>query len=143
MSAPVLVAADPAAFIVRYLAQHPVLLEALGGPGRVGPRNRPPYPRVVVTDQPGGQIRPTVWAIDTEYLFEIMGDPDGSQGRQQLRAIMLTVEGLMAELPAAAREPGDPVVTAVSFYGSGGFTETADRQKRYIATATVTSHPGP
>lgn len=138
----VLVAADPAALIARYLSTHPVLLEALGGSDRVGPRNRPPYPRVVITDQPGGTIRPTVWSIDTEYLIEVFGDPDGSHGKQQLRTIMLTVEGLLAELPNAPRAGGDPVVTSVAFFGSGGYTETADRQKRYIATVTVTSHPG-
>jgi hypothetical protein len=139
----ILRAADPSALLLRTLSGDSGLRAALGGADRVGGSNAPPYPRLLVTDQPGGAIGPSQWRVTTEYLLELFGDPDGTMGRARLRVIMLTALGVAATLPYAATRPGDPVVTDVTFLGSGGYSPAATGQKRYIAQVTVMSHPDP
>lgn len=140
-SAAVLRAADPSALLMRTLRQDAVLQVALGAPGLVGGSNAPPYPRLLATDQPGGLIRPSAWLVTTEYLLEVYGDPDGTQGRAFLRPIMLAAIGVLLDLPYAPTLPGEPVVTQVEAFGTGGYSPVATGQKRYIGTVTVTSHP--
>lgn len=143
MSVQPLVGADPLRRAVGHLSRSPVVAGALGGPGRVGGTNAPPYPRLLVTDPPGGDLRSGRWLTATSVQLELYGDPDATQTRDQLRRAMLTVLAELVRLPEAPPGPGEPVITAVTLDGGVGFSATATRQKRYLAGATIWAHPSP
>jgi hypothetical protein len=130
--------ADPMPRVLSWLSGHPVLADALGGTGRVGAFNEPPYPRLRITD-PGGDDRDLRWLISTEVLIEAYGDLDGSPGKAALRRILYLALGALAELP---EQPGSPVITAVRSSRAGGWVPEPNGQPRYLGSVRVFSHPG-
>jgi hypothetical protein len=133
--------ADPLPVVLAWLDGHPALVEALGGTGRVGPVNEPPYPRLRVTDPPGGDDRDLRWLISTEVLLEAYGDLDGSPGKAALRRILYLAVGVLAELPGQPYQPGQPVITDVRSSRAGGWVPEPTGQPRYLGSVRVFSHP--
>lgn len=132
--------ADPLPRVLDWLRGHPQVTAALGGAGRVGLYNEPPYPRLRVTDPPGAAARPLRWLTATSLQLEAYGDLGGDPGKDALRACLWTALGALAELPDQPAGDGQPVITAVTLDGSGWVPEPTG-QPRYLATVTVLTHP--
>lgn len=143
MAASDLVYADPLPRIVAWLGAHPVVTAALGGAGRVGADNRPPYPRVRVIDPPGGDDRGLRWHIARYVQVEVYGDLDGAPGKAALRDITYTVLGALAELPDQPVPPEGPVITSVESAQAAGWSPEPTGQPRYVAGVLVGAHPLP
>lgn len=139
MGEPVPVLADPMPRVLSWLSASAELADALGGAGRVGPRNEPPFPRLRVLDVPGGDDRDGVWLAATRVQVEAYGDLDGSPGKAELRRILYLAIGVLAQLPD--QPGGDPVITAVRSAQAGGWSPEPTGQPRYVASVTVWAHP--
>lgn len=136
-----LTAADPAAIGIAHLLADPAVTVALGGPGRVGSRNSPPFPRLRVLDVPGGDDRALRWLISAPLQVEAYGDQDGLPGKAALRRILYVALQSLERLPRVPVGPYDPVVTAVQSRGGGGWSPEPSGQPRYVATVLLTLHP--
>lgn len=134
------VLADPVPRVLAWLEEHPQMVAALGGAGRVGARNEPPYPRLRVLDVPGGDDRDLRWLSATQMQIEAWGDMDGSPGKAELRRILYLALGVLTELP---EQDGDPVITAVTSAQAGGWSPDPSGQPRYVAAVRVWAHPRP
>jgi hypothetical protein len=134
-----LAAADPLPRILAWLAAHPVLAGELGGPGRAGALNEPPYPRLRVNHQ-GGDDRDLRWLIAPEYQIEALDDLDGTTGRARLHRLTYLALGALAELPDQPVPPGGPVITSVTSIRGAGWLPLPTGQGRYLAVVRVHSH---
>lgn len=137
-----IVRADPLPRVIQWLSGHAAVVAALGGPDRVGARNVPPYPRLIVTDPPGGDDRYMRWLMSKAVQIEAVGDLDGTPGKAALNTALYTALGVLAELPEEEAPPGGPVVTAVRSAVAGGWSPLPSGQPRYVATVQVFAHPG-
>ena len=135
-----LAAADPLPRVARWLSDHPAVVEALGGPGRVGADNAPPYPRLRLLDTPGGDDRDLRWLTVVSLQVEALGDLDGAPGKEALRRALYTALGALAELPNVPCPPGLPVITAVRSARAGGWVPEPSGQPRYVAEVRVYVH---
>lgn len=136
-----LAAADPLAAARTWLLSHPAVTAALGGPDRVGRRNEPPYPRIVLTDTPGGADRDLRWLVAPELAVHALGDVDGTPGPAALRRILYITLVALTELPDHAPAPGAPVVTSVVSTSAVGWTPEPTGQPKYSAAVRLYMHP--
>lgn len=135
--------ADPVAVARAWLLSRQAVTTALGGADRVLADNEPPYPCVVLTDPPGND-RDLRHLIAPMLQIEVMGDMDGSPGKPALREILYTVlEELVVLAESEQTDPAQPVVTAVTSTGGGGWVPMPTGQPRYIATVQMHMHPAP
>lgn len=141
MPADRLAGADPLPLVISWLTAHPLVSAELGGPGRVGPYNEPPYPRLRVLDVGGGSDRDLLWLIATGIQLEAYGDLSGAPGKAALRRVLYTALGALRELPDQPAEAGQPVVTAVRSATPGTWSPEPSGQPRYLASVTVYCHP--
>lgn len=138
---PDLVDADPAGFLIAYLANNSVVTEALGGPGRVGLKNKPPYPRLGIADTPGGSDLDFRWLSAPELTLKLWGDLDGSPGKAQLRRILFTIVQVIRDIPDQPSVPGQPVITAVRSNGAFGWLPEPTGQPKYEGRIQLFMHP--
>ena len=137
---------DVVALSRRFLAAHPGVTEALGGEGRVASLNEPPYPRVRLTDPPGDD-RDLTHLIAPLLQVEVLGDPGLTGQKPELRRAMYRVLQALRDLPEQqalgewTREAGEPVCTAVTSTGGGGYVPEPTGQPKYIATVRLYVHP--
>lgn len=136
-----IVRADPLPRVLTWLGGHAAVLAALGGTGRVGARNEPPYPRLIITDPPGGDDRQLLWLMSKAVQVEAVGDLDGTPGKAALSALLYTALGALVELPDQPTPPDGPVITAVRSAVAGGWSPLPTGQPRYVATLQVFAHP--
>ncbi|MFD9947705.1 hypothetical protein ACFWYW_46435 [Nonomuraea sp. NPDC059023] len=135
--------ADPLPPVIAHLTGHPAVTAALGGPGRVGDGNDPPYPRLRVTDPPGGRENLRTRVVGQRIQIEALGTLDGpALGKKALRDILYTALQALLELPEAPAGTGQTVITEVESAAGGGYVPLADGRPRYVAVVTVTAHPG-
>lgn len=132
---------DPVAIARAPLLASERLEAALGGGGRVGPYNEPPYPCIRLTDPPGDD-RDMRHLIAPLVQVEVYGDPDGSPGKPALRRILYIALQVLKTLPEQDYQRGEPVVTQVTSSGGGGWSPEPTGQPRYIATVRLHMHPG-
>ncbi|MFB8235532.1 hypothetical protein ACFC58_03180 [Kitasatospora purpeofusca] len=133
---------DAELLVTDWLTGHPELTDVLGGTGRVGARNTPPYPRIRVTQIPGGSAPGWRWLGTFHIQIEALGDLDRSVGRPALRRAFATAVKALHQLPVRPPEPGQPVVTAVQALSSGGWLPEPTGQGRYVVVVALTAHPG-
>lgn len=132
---------DPFPTVITHLGNHVVVTENLGGPGRVGDANKPPYPRIRVSDPPGGRENLQSWVIGVPVRLEALGTLDGpTVGKAQLRRILYVALGALTELPDVPVEDGQVIITDVGSSIAGGYVPLADGRPRYVATVMVTAH---
>ena len=137
---------DVVALARRYLAAHPGVTEALGGEGRVASLNEPPYPRIRLNDPPGDD-RLMQHLIAPLLQIDLLGDPGLTGQKPSLRRAMYTVLQALRELPEKQalgqweRIAGEPVVTAVTSTGGGGYVPEPTGQPKYVATVRLYVHP--
>ncbi|MGA4995951.1 hypothetical protein [Nonomuraea bangladeshensis] len=130
--------ADPLPVVLAWLGAHPVVLAELG-PDRVGGHSVPPYPRLRVTDVPGGSENFDTGRVSMRVQVEALGEMGGSKAA--LRRLLYLALGALAELPAADPAPAGPVIGSVGPAQGGGFLPEADKRPRYVATVTVRCRP--
>ena len=137
---------DVVALVLRYLAAHPGVTEALGGEGRVASLNEPPYPRVRLGDPPGSD-RGLTHLIAPLVQIEVLGDPGVTGQKPMLRRALYRVLQVLNGLPEAQatgeweRIDGEPVCTFVESTGGGGYVPEPPNQPRYLATVRLYVHP--
>lgn len=135
--------ADPIPRIIGWLNTHSFVLSEIGGPGRVGPDNVPPYPRLRVLEVPGGDDRDLRWLLATAVQIEAYGDLSGAPGKAALRRLLYVALRAVAEIPDQAAPVGGPVITAVSSASAGSWSPEPSGQPRYVASVLVHVHPTP
>jgi hypothetical protein len=135
-----LVALDALSVVRAHLIADPDVLAALGGPDRVGGRNAPPFPRVLLTDPPGGDDRGHVHLVERVVQIATLGDPADEIAKADLAQIHRTVVASVYALPTVTPSPGTPVVTWVRGSG-GGFSPEPTGQRRYLSTLVLSMHP--
>lgn len=141
-----LVDTDVLALTRRYLLSLPSVTEVLGGEGRVGPRNEPPYPMLRLTDPPGDD-RSLNHLIAPLVQFEMYGDPAATGQKPMLRKALYRVLQEMGRLPERQalgefeHREHEPWVTNVGSTGGGGYVPEPTGQPRYIATLRLHVHP--
>lgn len=133
--------ADPLPRIISWLSTHSALAAELGGAGRVGLYNEPPFPRLRVIDVPGGNDRYLTWLIAVNIQIEVFGDLSGTPGKAALRRALYVALGALMELPEQDIPPGAPVITAIRSQGGGVWAPEPSGQPRYIASTLVYAHP--
>jgi hypothetical protein len=136
---PSLSLADGLAVAAAWLAAHPDVIAALGGPGRVSGVVGPLYPCVRITGGPGSD-RDLRWVKDDLVTVEVWGDPDGTPGPAALKRVMYRVLEALTELPARPVTPGDAIVTAVVSVNPAQ-PVPVDGQPRWTAAVLLTVHP--
>ncbi|WP_370419012.1 hypothetical protein AB8O64_11195 [Streptomyces sp. QH1-20] len=133
--------ADPVATVLSWLAEHPKVAMALGGPNRVSGILEAPWPHLRVTAGAGGDLRNLSWAIEPEVALEIYGDPGGWPGPAALRRALLMCAVATAELTDAPEDPMRPVVSRVRPSGMLIDSPLATGQPRHILGLLVTLRP--
>ncbi|NEA53595.1 hypothetical protein G3I60_05340 [Streptomyces sp. SID13666] len=133
--------ADPVSAVLSWLAGHPKVADALGGPGRVSGVAEAPWPHLIVTHGPGGDLRDLTWATAPQVSLEIHGDPGGWPGRAELRRIILTCALAARELVDADPQPAGPVISGVLPTGQLIWSPLVDGQPRWLLGLSVTLHP--
>ncbi|MFI8265270.1 hypothetical protein [Streptomyces sp. NPDC085665] len=133
--------ADPVAAVLAWLAEHPKVAEALGGPGRVSGVREAPWPHLRVTPGFGGDLRTLEWATEPEVALEVYGDPSGWPGPAALRRIALVCALAAKELVDEPSKTGHSVVSSVRPSGVLIDSPLADGQPRHIFSLLITVHP--
>lgn len=144
-----LAAADPVAVVVARLRRPGdtrVRAELGVGPDDdlgpcIGARNVPPYPRLIVSDPPGGSNRGLRWLMSPVVQIEAVGDLDGRPGKAALRRLLFVALQDIKGIPDEATPPGEPVVTEVTSDGSAGDVPLPNGQPRYLSSVNVHLHP--
>ncbi|MFI6447815.1 hypothetical protein [Kitasatospora sp. NPDC050543] len=132
---------DAELLVVDWLSNHEAMTGVLGGKGRVGARNAPPYPRIRITQIPGGAAAGWRWLGTFHIQVEALGDLDRSTGRPALRLAFSTAVKALHELTVRPALPGQPVVTAVQALSTGGWLPEPTGQGRYLGVVALTAHP--
>jgi hypothetical protein len=101
----------------------------------------PPYPRLIISDPPGGSNRGLRWLMSPSVQVEAVGDLDGRPGEAALRRLLFVALADLAAIPDDPTAPGEPVVTAVTADGSAGKVPLPNGQPRYLSTVGVYLHP--
>ncbi|OEJ21115.1 hypothetical protein [Streptomyces subrutilus] len=133
--------ADPVSELLAWLQQSTGVADALGGPGRVSGIPEAPWPHLVVTHGPGGDLRDLTWATSPEVTLELHGDPGGWPGRAELRRILLLCATAAKKVVEAPHVPGLPVISGIAPSGTLIWSPLVDGQPRWILTLAVTIHP--
>ncbi|MFF4777523.1 hypothetical protein ACFY05_32170 [Microtetraspora fusca] len=142
MAADDLARADPLPRVITWLGAHPLMVAELGGVDRVGLVNKPPYPRIRITDPPGDD-RDLRWLLAPVVQIEAYGDLDGSPGKAQLRWLLYLALGVLKELPEQETPAAGPVITEVESLLGGSWQPEPNGQPRYLAQVRVYCHPVP
>ncbi len=132
--------ADPVGRIVSWLKGHPSVLAVVGSADRIGSDNRPPYPRVRITDPPGGDDRLFRRLVTTVVQVDVYGDLDGTLAKGDLKQVCYIVLSALAELPDQPVPSGAPVITHVESLLGAGWQPEPTGQGRYISQVRVYSH---
>ncbi|MER7937939.1 MULTISPECIES: hypothetical protein [unclassified Streptomyces] len=132
---------DPVAALLAWLSAHPVVTEALGGPGRVSGEMEPPWPHLRVTAGPGADLRDMTWLTEPDVSLELIGDPSGWPGPAAMRRTLLVCALAAKELVDTPHEPGQPVVAHIRPSGALIESPLANGQPRWMFGLIVSIHP--
>ncbi|MFK0279550.1 hypothetical protein ACIQVL_03615 [Streptomyces sp. NPDC090499] len=141
MSELTLADADPVSAILAWLQEHPEAADALGGPGRVSGIAEAPWPHLLISHGPGGDLRDLLWAIAPEVTLEVYGDPGGWPGQAELRRILMRCAKAAQDLVEAPHVPGRPVISGIKPSGLLVWSPLVDGQPRWLMNLSVTLHP--
>lgn len=130
---PDLTDADPVEVAVQWLAAHPAVLDALGGPEHVTGIPEAPWPHVVVSEGVNGVIRESWHSGEFEVELAVLGHPTGAPGQAALWRIAMKVLKALSELPEQqVPEPGVPVVSIARPSGVFAWSPMTNGQPRYV-----------
>ncbi|MCC9309143.1 hypothetical protein LN042_18990 [Kitasatospora sp. RB6PN24] len=132
---------DAELLAVNWLSAHEELTAVLGGQGRVGARNTPPYPRIRLAQIPGGSVPGWRWLGTFHLQVEALGELDRTTPRPLLHTAFSTAVKALHQLPCRPPAAGQPVVTAVQALSAGGWLPEPTGQGRYLGLVALTAHP--
>ncbi|MER7759469.1 hypothetical protein [Streptomyces sp. NPDC097619] len=135
--------ADPVAAVLSWLAGHPRVEEALGGPGRVSGAREAPWPHLRVALGPGGSLGDLTWLTEPEITLEVYGDPGGWPGPAALTRILKICAVAASELSTTTRSDGQAVVSGVRPSGVLLESPLETGQPRWVMGLLVSLHPNP
>ncbi|MEQ7008468.1 hypothetical protein ABN028_20040 [Actinopolymorpha sp. B17G11] len=139
MAPGVLADADAVALALAWLQGNPTLAGEFGGVSGV---MEAPWPRLVVTTGPGGDLGDMRWNTRQEVTLEVYGDPDGRPGKAALWRLTMLAASALVELADRGDAPaGVPVVSAVDPNGTLAWSPLANGQHRWIVSCFLTLHP--
>lgn len=127
---------------IAFLSGRARLTAEIGGAGRVGGLNVPPYPRLPVRQLPGGSDGgELLWLRIAELQLEAVGDLSGAPGSAQLERILVVAIEELQEIVHRTPGPGLAVVTAVR-PGAGAYPlDLPNNQPRWVASRLLYYHP--
>lgn len=132
--------ADPVAEVLRAYKADP---SAVGVPDEthISGQIEGPWPHIVVSPGPGGDLRDALAVIEPDVLVEVIGPADGSIGSAALWRIAMRCITTAKRLEQDVTEPGRPVISQVRF--TGGLTKQplSSGQVRYQANLSVAISP--
>ncbi|MGC4950901.1 hypothetical protein ACLQ2N_32515 [Streptomyces sp. DT224] len=135
--------ADEVAAVLAWLAEHPKVTAALGGPGHVSGTREAPWPHLRVAAGPGGDLGTLTWRTEPEVTLELFGDPGGWPGPAALSRLLKLCALAAAELPGAPPVPGQPIISGVRPSGVLLESPLETGQPRWLMGLLVTQHPNP
>ncbi|MEU1221242.1 hypothetical protein [Streptomyces microflavus] len=135
--------ADPVAAVLAWLAEHPKVEEALGGPGRVSGAREAPWPHLRVAAGPGGNLGNLTWLTEPEVSLELYGDPGGWPGPAALSRALKVCAIAATELSDAEPVAGRAVISGVRPSGVLLESPLETGQPRWVMGLLVTLHPNP
>jgi hypothetical protein len=133
--------ADPVAVVLDWLTYHPSIITLLGGAEHVSGLAEGPWPHVVVSDAPSGDLRDLVWSAELGVTLEVIGHPNGAPGQSALRKLAFQLAGLVAELPERDVTSSDPVVSRVRSSGVAAWAPMSNGQPRWLLDLLLTIRP--
>lgn len=132
---------DPVALVYQWLRDHPATPLLLGGPEHVTGIPETPWPHVAVDDGFAGDTREG-WSGEFEVSLEVLGAPDGTPGKADLRNLAYRVLDQLRALPEAdVTDPTQPVVSKVRPSGVFAWSPLSNGQPRYVLGVIVTVRP--
>lgn len=134
--------ADAVAVVLDWLKQSTEAVQLVGGADQFGGVLRAPWPCVLVTEGPGGNLRDLRWTQDSEVILEVVGSPDGFPGDAALRRAAVRLARIVADLPE--QQPVDahtPVVSLVKPSGTAYQQTRTTGQRRFAVGLMVTLRP--
>ncbi|MBV1940765.1 hypothetical protein KUF83_29980 [Streptomyces sp. BV286] len=135
--------ADEVAAVLNWLAEHPKVTEALGGPGRVSGVREAPWPRLRVAAGPSGDLADLTWRTEPEVSLELYGDPGGWPGPAALGRMLKVCAIAAAQLPDAPPVPGRSVISRVRPSGVLIESPLETGQPRWVMGLLITQRPNP
>jgi hypothetical protein len=134
--------ADPVAVVHDWLRNHPDQTALLGGPEHVSALVEGPWPHVVVSDGPGGDLRDLVWSTEPMVTLEVVGHPDGYPGPAALRKLAIQQALLVAQLPEREVTSTQSVVSKVKPAGVLAWAPLFNgQQPRFVMDLLITIRP--
>lgn len=133
--------ADAVAEVLAHLKQDTQLVEAFGGVDHISGLVEGPWPHLVVSPGPGGDLRDLLAVMDPDVLVEVVGPLDGSMGSAALWRLALKTILSVKAMPERDAEPGRAVVSLVRFTGGLVKQPLASGQTRWQANLSVSISP--
>lgn len=133
-------AADPVAAALAYLKLCPEVVEAFGGVEHISGEIEAPWPRLRISDGPGGSLRTLRWDTAPEILLEVFGDAAGWPGKAELRRLAMLAAAALVHMPEQDPVPPGPVVALVT-PGTLAMSPLTSGQTRYSLTLGMVMHP--
>lgn len=135
-------AADPLAVVVAWLRAHPRIAAEFGGPEHVSGLLEAPWPHLVVSPGPGGDLGDLYWLSSPEVTLEVYDDPAGTRGRAALRRLAMIAAVVCKELADRTdHSPTEPVVSEVRPTGVLAWSPLATGQPRWTLNLGITLRP--
>jgi hypothetical protein len=133
---------DPVAAALAYLKAVPEVVDAFGGADHISGEIEAPWPRLRISDGPGGSLGNLRWATAPEIMLEVFGDPTGWPGKAEVRRLTMLAAAALVRLPEQDPPAPGPVVALVTV-GTLSETPLTSGQPHYSLTLSMVMHPAP
>lgn len=122
-----------------WLQTHPDIVAVFGS--SVSGVSEAPWPHLMVTRAPGGNLGDLRWSRTDEVQLEVHGHPDGGPGPAALERALLTAVRALGEITERDLAATDSVVSRVS--SSGGIVDRPlpEGQPRLLTTLRLVVRP--
>lgn len=136
-----LTSADAVAISLAWLRQHTGVLQALGGADHITGLLEAPWPHVVVSPSPGGDLRGLRWDTVQEVSLDVHDDPAGTLGQAGLWRLAVLCATALTELPDREFAATEPVVCEAEPSGSVIWSPLETGQGRWQVSLSLVVHP--
>ena len=133
--------ADALSEVLAHLLSDPSVVEAFGGADHITGLPEGPFPHLVVSPGPGGDLGEALSSITPDVQLESLGGPDGETGSHELWQLLMRAVVSVKGMPERDHVSGRPVVTFVRFIGGVAKQNLSSGQTRWQATASVSITP--
>jgi hypothetical protein len=135
---------DPVAAVLSWLRSHQPLMDRFdalrtGEGDQVGGVNTPPFPRIVVDDPPGADMRYVRHLVNLNLSIQVLADVDGNPSLGDLWPL---ATGVVEALRDLTEQPAVGDCTFVLLDNpTVGHSTLPIGQERYLVNATLWWHP--